>query len=178
MSEAKLLCQSCFRPIPAAGATCTRCNMVDGAPRPALSGAAGTSGGKSFGSTLERLDAARVSRGRNLLLLVAVLATISTIFSYLAVSSVQPQAATQVLAMNGSLAAAYFGLWVWSRNTVLLPAIVALGIYVLVILLNAAVDPASLTQGFLMRGLIIVALIGAIREARIAQSFPGSEGGP
>ncbi|MBK7533812.1 MAG: hypothetical protein IPI49_00285 [Myxococcales bacterium] len=178
MSEAKLLCQSCFRPIAEAGATCTRCNVVDVGPRTATTGAAGPSGGGAFGGALERLDADRVSRARNILLLVAVLATFGAIVSYLAVSEVNRSAATQVLAMNGSLAASYFGIWVWSRSTVLLPAIVALGIFVGIILLNAAVDPSSLTQGVLLRGIIIVALIGAIREARIAQSFSGRSQAP
>lgn len=144
---------------------------------PDMSGATGASGRGPFGGSVARLDVDRVSRARNILLFVAVLATISTIISYVAVPDTRPHAATEVLAMNGSLAVVYFGIWIWSRRTVLVPSMVALCIYIGVILLHAAVEPASLTQGFVLRGLIILALIGAIREARIAQSFPWKKRG-
>lgn len=66
------------------------------------------------------------------------------------------------LAVVLGIAAIFWGLYFWARRSPLPAAIVGLVVYVSVILLDAAADPTTLSNGWLVRGIIIYVLAKAI----------------
>lgn len=61
------------------------------------------------------------------------------------------------------LAIAFFGLWLWSRVNPFAAAIVGLVLFVSVHLLDAVADPAQLARGILVKIIVIVMLVQAIK---------------
>lgn len=160
------MCPSCSQPLREVGARCTKCSPERAPLSSDLAPARG-----SFGSTLQRLDADRVTRSRRILLVITALAAVSTFVSYLHATGPRAlPAAKLALAIDASLCLFYFAMWLWSKKSVLKPAVFALIAFCTVILLTALVYPPSLFSGILLKALIILSLIGAIREARIAQA--------
>lgn len=63
------------------------------------------------------------------------------------------------------LAGATLLLWLWARIAPLPSMITALGIYATVIVLNAVLDPATLTNGVTLKIGILAALLSGVRSA-------------
>jgi hypothetical protein len=72
---------------------------------------------------------------------------------------------TQLLVINLILATIMAGLYVWSKRAVLAAVITALGIYVVVQVVSALIDPATLAQGIIMKIIIIAALVKGVKAA-------------
>jgi hypothetical protein len=62
----------------------------------------------------------------------------------------------------GVLGAIYLGLWWWSQTNAFAAALIALLLYITANLVAAMVDPTSLLKGFIVKGVIIVALFSAV----------------
>ena len=77
-----------------------------------------------------------------------------------------------VLWINLALAAIHGGLWHWGKSNLLPAAISALVLFISVHLLNAVLDPTTIAQGILIKGIFIVVLARAVSaglEARRLQ---------
>jgi len=61
------------------------------------------------------------------------------------------------------MAAAYWGLWFWSRSNPLPAALIGLGIYLAVITVSALANPSTLMQGIIIKVIIIGVLARAIK---------------
>ena len=66
---------------------------------------------------------------------------------------------------NYILAAIMIGLFFWCKKSPLPAATTALCVYLAVIVLNAIIDPITIIQGYLIKILFIIAMIGAIKAA-------------
>jgi hypothetical protein len=70
---------------------------------------------------------------------------------------------TFVLVLNGALCAVHLGLWWWARSAPFAAALVALVLFVTLQVVEAAIDPASLGRGIIIKVLFLVALVQAVR---------------
>jgi hypothetical protein len=76
-----------------------------------------------------------------------------------------------VLILNVGLALAYLGTWFWAKRNALHASVAALLLCIAVIVGDAAYDPSTLKNGWLVRILFIVALCKAIAAAREEQKL-------
>lgn len=60
------------------------------------------------------------------------------------------------------IAAAFWGLYAWSRRSPMPAAIVGLVLYVTLLVVDAIYDPSTIVQGWLVKGFVIVALSQAL----------------
>jgi hypothetical protein len=65
----------------------------------------------------------------------------------------------------GVLGAAFVGLWWWAQTNPFPAAMIALLLYGTSLLVGALVDPASLLKGFIVKGIVLVALFSAVSAA-------------
>ena len=77
----------------------------------------------------------------------------------------------QLLGLNLFLAVVMLGLWFWSKRSLLPAIIAAFGIYVMVIVGSALVDPATLAQGVIIKIIVIAALAKGIQSALAARKL-------
>jgi hypothetical protein len=70
-----------------------------------------------------------------------------------------------VFVVNYILAAVMIGVFFWAKSSPFPATITALCVYLVVQVLNAIAEPASLVQGFLWKAFIIVALVAGVRSA-------------
>lgn len=102
--------------------------------------------------------------GANALLVVAIIEAIGAVllFFVLDVLPVEPVTLTVVF----SIVAAFFGLYVWARRNAYPALITGLCFYLAIHGLNAVFDPTSLFKGILLKVIVLVVLVGAIRNIR------------
>ena len=60
------------------------------------------------------------------------------------------------------IAGAFWGLWAWSRKSPLPAAIVGLALYGTLIVITAVLNPATIGQGWIIKGIVIGALVQGI----------------
>lgn len=76
---------------------------------------------------------------------------------------------TLLLVINIGLAGVYLGMWYWAKRNPLGATVTALLLFITVIVVNGALDPKSIPQGFLVKIFFTAALakaIGAAQEER------------
>lgn len=71
----------------------------------------------------------------------------------------------RVWVIHGVLAASFIGLSFWARKAPLPAAITGLCIYLVLLVVNLIVDPATLLQGVVIKGLFIAAMVKTITSA-------------
>jgi len=62
----------------------------------------------------------------------------------------------------GALGVVFVGLWWWAQTNPFAAALIALLLYITSLLVGALVDPASLLKGFIVKGIVAVALFSAV----------------
>jgi hypothetical protein len=62
----------------------------------------------------------------------------------------------------GALGVAFIGLWWWAQTNPFAAALIALLLYITSLLVGALVDPTSLLKGFIVKGIVAVALFSAV----------------
>lgn len=60
------------------------------------------------------------------------------------------------------VALCYFGLWLWSRKQPFVAAVVALVLFVILQVIHAIWNPATLTQAVIIKVAIVAVLVGAV----------------
>lgn len=73
--------------------------------------------------------------------------------------------AVAVLITTMSLAAVFFGLWLWGRKSPFPALLTALVVFVSFHLLDAVFDPMSLLRGIIMKIIILAGLGAAVKKA-------------
>lgn len=85
--------------------------------------------------------------------------------------------ATSVLVANLVLAGLMFGLWLWGKRKPGPATIIAFCTFIVVQVVNAAVDPKTLAQGWILKFIVIVFLLrglkAAVAERSAAQAVSG-----
>lgn len=175
MTAVAVSCPHCGSDNEAGAAFCGHCGKALPSPTdnlgprviegPAL---ASTAAGRSLQSD-ELHKKAKSAAGA--LLAVAVLTTIGGVLLLVAgqflVGEPEGQAdegVIQLLAIGTlGIAALYYGLWFWARRNPLPATLVGLVTYMSIIAINAAMDPATLIQGVLIKVIIIAVLIRGVR---------------
>jgi hypothetical protein len=79
--------------------------------------------------------------------------------------------ANSVLLVNLVLAAIMFGLWRWGKYNPGAAIIVAFCTYVVVLVTNAALDPRTIAQGWIVKFIVIAALLRGIKAALALRSM-------
>jgi hypothetical protein len=79
-----------------------------------------------------------------------------------------------LLEIGAGMFAIHVGLWWWSKRHVMAATIAALALFLLVQVVNASADPSSLASGWLLKGLVLIALGRAIFAAREVQKLRAS----
>lgn len=82
--------------------------------------------------------------------------------------------ATSVLLVNGVLAAIMAGLWLWGKRKPSAAIVVAFCTYLVVLVVNAAIDPRTLAQGWIVKLLVISYLVRALKAAMALRSMTRS----
>lgn len=78
--------------------------------------------------------------------------------------------ANSVLVVNALLALLMFGLWHWGKHKPTAAIIVAFCTYLVVVVTNAAIDPRTLAQGWLMKFIVFAYLLRALKAALALRS--------
>jgi hypothetical protein len=78
--------------------------------------------------------------------------------------------ANSVLVVNLLLAAIMCGLWLWGKRKPGPAIIIAFCTYVVVLVVNAALDPKTLAQGWLVKFIVIVYLVRGLKAALAVRS--------
>jgi hypothetical protein len=73
------------------------------------------------------------------------------------------------LIVTTTLAAIFFGLWLWGRKSPFPALLTALIVFVTFHLLDAVLDPMSLLRGIIMKVVIIAGLATALKKAYVAK---------
>jgi hypothetical protein len=73
--------------------------------------------------------------------------------------------ANSVLLVNLVLAAVMFGLWRWGKQKPTAAIIIAFCTYVVVIVTNAALDPRTIAQGWVLKFIVLVYLLRGLKAA-------------
>lgn len=79
-----------------------------------------------------------------------------------------------LLVVNIALAAAYLGLFFWARTNPFGAALTALILFVTLILVGAAVNPATIVQGWLVKIIVIGALASAVKSGLAHRKLQGA----
>ncbi len=69
-----------------------------------------------------------------------------------------------ILVVNLGLAAIMVGFFFWAKRSAFAAIVAAAAVYAAVIVLNAIIDPASILQGFLIKGIVILFLVRGIKS--------------
>ncbi len=102
-------------------------------------------------------------RGSTALIAIAILHAIGGVLFYFQLQEDAPAEANTALTLNLVLGVIYLGLGIWARHSPLPAALVGLVLFLSVMILEAAVNPASLVQGVIVKIIVIVILIKAIQ---------------
>ncbi|MEZ4449767.1 MAG: hypothetical protein R3B09_09815 [Nannocystaceae bacterium] len=102
--------------------------------------------------------------GANALLAVAILETLGTLLYFFVLERAPVEPVTASIAFG--IVAAFFGLYFWARSNAYPALITGLCLFLGIHGLNALVNPASIFQGILMKVVVLVVLVGAIRNIR------------
>lgn len=106
-----------------------------------------------------------VRRARRWLMAVAIMtAGAGVVFSAMLPAELE-SARRAILVTNLVLGGFYLAMWAWAKKNLLGATATALTVFVAVIVINAAIDPLTLTQGLLVKILFTVALVSSVREA-------------
>lgn len=125
----------------------------------------------------------KLKSARTWLLVIGILYAVSP-FLMLAISGISPAKAWTVpmgkllLISNLALCVIHVGLFFWASTQPFAAAVVGLSLFATVQLVNVVVEPASLTQGLVVKAIFLSVLIGALkagieaRKLRAALSLP------
>ena len=80
-----------------------------------------------------------------------------------------------VFVTNYFLAIVMFGLYLWARTSPFPAMITALCVYLVVIVLNAVIDPKTIIQGIIIKIIFISALIAGIKASLVARGLSKSQ---
>lgn len=171
-------CPHCGAVDPGAAAFCVRC----GKAMPQASGPKIVRekdlASSSTGQNLQSQELAKKARSASTTLIVlAVLQFLASGVLVFAGMNVGPEGVKQpgveeaitgdsvvvIGAVIGVLAAIFLALGIWARRSPLPAAITGLTLYVTLMLAGAALDPASLVQGIILKAIIILFLVRAIQ---------------
>lgn len=109
------------------------------------------------------------------ILAVAVLMSVGTLVFYMQLGDLAQQSPAIEplrLALTAPMVAitlCYFGLWLWSMKQPLAASVVALVLFVILQIVNAILEPSTLFQGIVVKTIVIVVLVGAVRAGLQAQ---------
>lgn len=113
----------------------------------------------------------RVRKARTALLIVAVFQVLGTVVM-LAMGNVD-----QVVAgVMGAIAAVFFGLAFWAGSNPFAAAVVGLVVFLSVHLADAVVDPQQIYKGIILKVIVVVILVKAIRDGLAYRAFRKSRG--
>jgi hypothetical protein len=142
-----MFCTSCGKALPVAGAT----------PRIVqASEFADTHVGQSVQAEALAKQTGLASKA---LLAVAV---IQTVLGGVLAAMMMPETGPVVAVVVGAIAAAFYGLYFWSRRNPLPAAVCGLVLYITLLGLDAVADPAAIARGWLIKIIIISVLAKAI----------------
>jgi len=148
-------CESCGQALPAS---------TGGGPRVVEAGGfAASDVGRNLQSEELRKKAKTASGA---LLAVAILQTLGALVLPALLSSTGEAAREEVVVMAvilGVIAAIFYGLWLWARQSPYPAAIVGLVLLVSLWLLDALIDPTALVRGIIIKIIILVVLIRAVK---------------
>lgn len=117
-------------------------------------------------------EAALGRSGANALLAVAILEFISVTVQLFVLSTLPTEPFVMLFAYG--LIAVFLGLYVWARGNPYPACVAGLAVYILIILLSGLADPATLTQGLLVKLVVIFVLASAIRNIRNWRAVRGA----
>lgn len=138
--------------------------MPQDAP-PSLKPSFGLSASPFGAEAAARMRAEHIKRARRWLMAVAIMTAVAgVLFSMMLPAHMESQARA-IMITNLVLGAFYLGMWAWAKTNLLGATATALTVFVAVIVINAAIDPLSLTQGLLVKILFTAALVSSVREA-------------
>lgn len=95
---------------------------------------------------------------------------LAALFVFIAIYAIAKEVRGPVVLVQLVLAAIMGGLFVWSKRSPLPAIATALVVYVAVQFVYFLLSPASLSQGWILKGLAIVVLVGGLRAALVAQA--------
>lgn len=81
---------------------------------------------------------------------------------------------TMLLVTNIGLSVVYLGLWFWAKRQPFTASVVALLLFLTVIIIGAVLDPKTLAQGIIVKGLFIAALAKAISAGNAERRLVGT----
>jgi hypothetical protein len=96
---------------------------------------------------------------RKTLLVIAVLAVAGSVYAF----ATGGEEATAILVVGLMIAAVYAALWQWAKRQPLGATAAALGILVTLWIGNAAMEPGTLLNGFVLKIIIVILLIRGVR---------------
>lgn len=146
-------CERCGKALPAAAGTP---RVVAGAASP------GTTLGRSF-KQRELKDAMRKKAAGTLLAVTILQVLGSAITVALQGDALEPAEWRFMVAIMLGIAGLFFALYLWARKNPLPAAITGLVVFVTLHALDAVADPASIPRGLLMKVIVLVLLISAIK---------------
>jgi hypothetical protein len=107
-----------------------------------------------------------VNKARNILFVLAgIFAVFGALFSLVMNQDVS------VMVLNFIIAAIYLALGFWSRKSPLPCILIGFALYVIVIAINAVIDPVTLIQGLLMKVVVISALVYGYKGAKDSEEM-------
>lgn len=74
-----------------------------------------------------------------------------------------------VLAVMLTLSAVFFGLWIWAKASPFPALLTTLIVFVTFHLVDAVIDPFALLRGIVIRIVILVGLVTALKKAYVAK---------
>jgi hypothetical protein len=167
-------CPHCGAANPVGSAFCESCGKAlptSYAPGPRVV-TAGTPGSSGVGRELLSDELRKkMNKSSGALLAVAIIWTVmGPVALWLEKEQMQRQNPGQVIEIYPiayvivfGIAAAFFGLWLWSRFQPFAAAIVGLVLFVSLWLLNIVVDPTQIYKGIIIKIIIVAVLVKAIQ---------------
>ena len=156
------LCEKCGENLTGVDAFCGGC----GEPVPGKK-AARPRVGEIARKHRKKAHRGKINTGRKAILAVAILQVIFGVFIMIMLSNLG--AASDVLILNGvmlfGVAGVFFGLWIWAKSAPYPASVTALVVFVTLHAAAAAQNPAALLQGLLIKIIVLVCLINAIKSA-------------
>lgn len=107
-------------------------------------------------------EAALGRSGANALLAVTILELLGTSFMFFVMAPAPPPPIEIAIAYG--IVAIFAGLYVWARSSPYPACIAGLSLYILIHLLSALVEPSSLAQGIIIKVVVVLVLVGSIRN--------------
>lgn len=102
----------------------------------------------------------KIKTASGALLAVAIIQTLTILVFYFLLRGAPAQA--MVVAILSVIASVFWGLWWWSRSSPFPAAVTGLVIFVTLHLADAAMDPAALFRGIIIKLIILYVLIRAV----------------